>query len=234
MRPRLPLPRLPGLALASALLLAPTPGSSQMIPSPYRFIESRHDAGFFMGVLKENRGTLRMGPGGGLVTGGRYGIHATGPLTFEASTFLLVADREVYAPTSSGGLQRLGTADSYVGSAELLVRLTVTGSRTWHGLAPFLLAGAGLIGDFAGPSDLESEFRAGERYDFGPAVIGTLGAGTRWYLTDRVSLRLDGVFHLWRLKTPRSFLQQVTELGPLEEHEWPGIVGIVGGVNLGF
>ncbi len=229
-----PSPRLLGLALAASILVGVAPLAGQTIPSPYRFIESRHDAGLFVGGVQGDRGALRLGPGAGLMTGARYGIHATGPLTFEASTFLLVSDREVYTPDGAGGLRRLGTANSYVGSAQVLVRLTVTGSRTWHGLAPFLLAGGGLTGDFAGPSDLEADFRRGERYDFGPAMIVTLGAGTRWYVTDRLSFRLEGVFHLWRLTTPRSFVQSVTELGPVSDHEWPRTAGIVGGVHLGF
>jgi hypothetical protein len=64
--------------------------------------------------------------------------------------------------------------------------------------------------------------------------MGILGAGTRWIPSERWSLRLELVLHLWRLNTPPSYLELEDELGAVERREWAGTLGVMGGIHLGF
>ncbi len=226
--------RTSALLLTLFCLVDPTGVSGQSIPSPYRFIETRHDAGIFVGMMNEKRGELQLGPGGGLFFGARYGIELTGPFALEGSAFLLPTDRRVYNPRSDAGLEYLGDADALVAALEGRVRFTLTGARTWRGLAPFLLAGGGVVGDFYGRSELEEDFEPEDRFSFGPSFLGTLGAGTRWTPFDRLTLRAETVLHIWKLGTPRAYFGLDDELLTVPEQEWPGVGSFVLGASLRF
>ncbi|MSR23148.1 MAG: hypothetical protein EXR92_06370 [Gemmatimonadetes bacterium] len=222
------------LLLLVAMAACAGPARAQTIPSPYRFINPRQDVGLFAGGIQEARGSLRLGPGGGPTLGARYGIYLAGPMSLEASTFLLVTDREVYDPHPNGVIELLGTTSTYVGGMDALARFALTGRRTWRGFQPFFLTGGGFVVDLAGSSDLDADLATGDQFSFGTSPLGVLGAGTRWFPSERLSLRLEAVLHLWRLSTPDSFLQLKSKLGPLEAREWAGAVGLFGGINFGF
>ena len=227
------------LALSVAVtlypLLAPAPASAQTIPSPYRFIEARHGAGGFVGTLFENRGELRLGPGGGIVFGGRYSFELTGPLAVEATSFVLMTDREVYDPRGGpDSVELLGTTDAYVAGLDGRIRLNLTGARTWNGFAPFLLVGGGVVQDLAGRSEMESAFGSRDRVSFGPGALGILGGGTRWIPTDRVHVRLDTVFSLWKVVTPPSFLPTEAGSEPVPPDEWTATGAVLLGVVIPF
>jgi hypothetical protein len=83
--------------------------------------------------------------------------------------------------------------------------------------------------DFAGSSDLEEDLAEGEVVDFGPAFAVGVGAGTDWFLTERLSVRLEARNHLWRLTTPQAF----TTTGE-EDTEWTNNLGLTLGAALYF
>jgi hypothetical protein len=59
-----------------------------------------------------------------------------------------------------------------------------------------------------------------------------MGVGTRWYVTERMSVRLEGLFHLWRVATPSAFLGTgSTEVSP---KRWERSRGFSAGLHLGF
>ena len=70
-------------------------------------------------------------------------------------------------------------------------------------------------------------------FSFGPAPLITLGAGTRWYLSERLSFRVDGLLHLWRIPTPTAFLTLVGE-AEVGERRWARVTGFSAGMQLGF
>jgi len=223
------------MAVAVSIMGLPNGGSAQTIPSPYRFIEPRHGAAGFVGFVAENRGELRLGPGGGPIFGGRYGFELTGPIAVEVSGFLLLTDREVHDPR--GGVDAvvvLGTTDATVAGLDGRIRFNLTGPRTWRGLAPFLQAGGGIVQDLAGRSELESALGAGQRYRFGPSAVALLGAGTRWIPTDRVHFRLDTTFNVWKVTTPSGFLPTGPETTPVRQDEWTRTGTVLLGVTIPF
>jgi hypothetical protein len=237
------LPALALLAAPLAVLAAPmAPGGglqAQSIDSPYRFIDGRHDAIVYLADVPGNRGTMQIGPGGGTLFGARYGIELSGPFALEFGGFLLPTDRRVRTTraTEDQGtiIEEVGVADITVGALETRLRFTLTGPRTWYRLAPYLSAGGGMAQGFTSRIEEELEFSSEARSDFGLTFLGTVGAGTRFFLTDQLSLRADVTIHYWKQGTPETFRnvnQEVT--GPIVDQEWPAVRGYSVGLSWRF
>jgi hypothetical protein len=98
-----------------------------------------------------------------------------GPFALEFGGFLLPTDRLVRAPTASGeAIEELGVADALVGGLDGRLRFTLTGPRTWHRLAPFVVAGGGVVGNLSGRIEEEADLPSEVRFDFGPSFLGLL------------------------------------------------------------
>ena len=96
----------------------------------------------------------------------------------------------------------------------------------------------GLGGGLAFPSsvnrDIEnSEFLpADEWYTFGTRFTGSVAAGTSFHVSDKLSIRLDGVMNLWKITTPVGWL--TTDADPLGENpqgEWVSAKSITLGAS---
>lgn len=217
----------PGLAAACFMAASSAPSSAQSIPSPYRFVDSRQEAGLFAGTSSVATGRFGFGPAGGLYTGGRWGIELSGPLGFETVAGVISGTRDIVNPAKVVGDQRIGEADALLGTVDARLRFTLTGDRTWHRFAPFLVAGGGIALDLGGSDPLEEEeLAADDRFDFGTSFFGTAGGGARFVLTDRLALRGDAIFSLWKIGTPPGFSDPERGFASVEKSEW------VSGVSL--
>lgn len=225
------------LATVATALLTFGSAEAQVVPSPYEFIDTQHDLEVFVGFAAEDRGSLELGPGGGPFLGGRYGIRISGPLALEGTGYLLPTDRLVWNPTATDPFEEpLGESSLVLGVVEARARLTITGDRTWHGLAPHLTGGAGMAVSFEGTAEVENEagLTPQERYTFGPAFIAAAGAGTRWLPFDRLGFRVDANLNLWRVSTPPGFMALETEDRPIPETEWAGVGSVTVGGSFRF
>ncbi len=222
-----------GLGLLLGLAVAPG-AVSQTIPSPYRFIEGTHSSGLVVGFVNDNRGELGLGPGGGTLFGGRYAIELRGPLALELTGYLLPTDRVVYQAVSGVGLVPLGPVDMTLAALDARLRFTLTGARTWRGLAPFVSLGGGLVGNFAAQSEVEAPLTQPERFAFGPSFLGTMGGGLRFIPGDRIEFRADASLSIWKLGTPVGFNTVEQEFGPLPDQEWIGVTSVIFGVIYRF
>ena len=224
------------LALVSGALalLAPTSAAGQNIPSPYRFIDNRQDAGIFVGIAGEKRGELGLGPGGGTLFGARYSIDISGPVAIELSGYGMPTDREVYGVQPGTGLVAKGKNDVLVMAVDARLRFTLTGPRTWHGMAPFILAGGGVVGSFESPTALEEDIPLEDRFGFGPGTLFLTGGGFRWIPSSRLTLRADATLQLWRIKAPVGFQEIAADLGPYPDKNWVGIPTAVLGLSFRF
>jgi hypothetical protein len=194
------------ITAAMVVLAAPSFLSAQTIPSPYRFIETRKELGAFGGWISPGTGRFGYGPGPGPVTGVRAGLDFGGPLSIEAVVAGIPTTRAIVDPRNrTKGNFVMGETDATLITADARVKLGLTGARTWHGLNPFVTAGAGMAWDLAQGSLLEEDLPETARFEFGTAFVAQVGGGVRWFVTEAVVVRGDGLLHLWRLKTPDGF-----------------------------
>jgi hypothetical protein len=211
------LPAILGLAL-----LAPADASSQSLKSPYRFIAEEQHVDVFATWLSPSAGRLGAGPKSGVGAGLRWGIAINGPLALdlEASYAGLkrnVVDTAFVAEDSSRVVR--GEADMNMLITMANVRFNLTGPRTWHGIQPFGLFGAGLAINLSGENSADEEVARDVRFGFGTSFAGNLGAGFEWFASPRLAARVDGGVALWKLKAPQAFLQQKSTVA-IPASEW--------------
>ena len=81
----------------------------------------------------------------------------------------------------------------------------------------------------------EIEFGNEARSDFGITFLGTMGAGTRVFLTERLALRADATVHYWKQGTPEIFRNVNQEVaGPVVDQEWPAVASYSVGLSWRF
>ncbi|MEX0980112.1 MAG: hypothetical protein WDZ89_03400 [Gemmatimonadota bacterium] len=229
---------LTGSALAAMmlapLLLTPASASAQTIPSPYRFIDTRHEAGVFGGAVRPDRGAFGFGPGDGIVMGARYAIQLGGPFSLEAVASGMPSTRDVIDPTAAEGNRAIGEADVLLTSVEARAKFAFAGNRTWHRLSPHLILGGGGIFDVAGDQEADLALPLDQRFEFDASFLATLGAGVRWLPTDRLDVRAEWLLQLWRLNTPPGYAVLESELGPVEQSQWVQAPSLTLGVAIRF
>lgn len=209
-------------ALAAVALVAVVSSRSaaQTIPSAYRFVDTRQEAGVFAGQASASKGRFGFGPAGGPVLGARWGIDLTGPLGFEAVASVISGTRDIVNPAIVVGNRRIGEGDARVGTVDGRLRLTLTGDRTWHRLAPFFVAGGGIAMDLGSSTALDEQLASDDRFEFGRSFFGTAGGGVRYFLTERLALRGDAVFSLWKIDTPPGFTDPDRGFTSVDQSEW--------------
>lgn len=220
----------PTLLCVLILLLVPPPGlraqqprgaaGAPHITSPYRWIGPSFRVAPYVGYLDAHRGQYPLGPGPAPVFGVRTRVRISSPLSLEANFGYMNSDRYVVDPRLDSGPGVVGQVNEDVLIAEADLQLALTGARTWHGLQPYVLIGAGLVSGlkegqssvFASPQ--ESQYR----YQLNTAPAVQAGAGVEWFLRRRLSLGIEARDHLWRIKTPSGFfepaiLDRIRQLG---------------------
>lgn len=212
------LKRISGFIVFSCLLVAgATSTNAQVIPSPYRFVETRQEWSAFVGTSSTNPGQLGIGPKSGGVLGARYLIEFGSSLGLELGTSLLFSGRDVFDPRRDPGDEIIGEAQIDIGTFDARLRLNLTGHRTWHGIQPFIVFGGGLAFEALKDRTLETaaDFLPADVYSFGTRFMATTGGGVYLHLSRRFALRVDGIMNLWKVSTPSGFLDATREI-PLD------------------
>jgi hypothetical protein len=221
-------------SLIAALTLAlAAPLSGQSIPSPYRFIETRKEVGALGGWISPGTGRFGYGPGPGPVTGVRGGLDFGGPLSIELVVAGIPTTRDIVNPARPTD-RVIGEADATLITLDGRLKLSLTGQRTWHGLSPFVTAGAGLAWDMAQSSLIEQELPEEDRFEFGTAFIALLGGGVRWFVNETVVVRGEGLLNLWRLEAPAGFRDPERGFGDVGESEYVNAASFTLGVGYRF
>lgn len=221
------------LASLVALLLSATAGSAQTIPSPYRYIEQTQSASVFAGWLVTNTGNAETAPHSGPLLGSLYTVRLSGPLSAEVGLAASPTQRTVQRRGALVGdslrLEAVGDVNALVLLGEAGLRFHITGPRTWNGLAPYTALSLGALWDVLGSSDLDETLEESQRLDFGPGFAVALGAGTDWFLSERLAVRLEARDHVWRLETPAGLTA-----ARQADSQWTHNLGLTLGVALYF
>lgn len=209
-----------GSLLTLCALALPAATVGQTIPSNYEYIDTRQEAGLVVGAADLAAGRFGFGPSGGTMLGGRWGIGLTGPLGFDVAASVLDGERDVVDPARAEGQRVTGQADVLLGLVDARLVFALTGNRTWRGMQPYLQAGGGMAFDLAASDPADDAVLPQDRFDFGTSFLGTAGAGSRLFLTDRLVLRGDAIFSLFRVDTPPGFSDPERGFENVEESEW--------------
>jgi hypothetical protein len=215
----------PAFHVLSAILLSALAApfalvSGQQIPSAYSFIETGQEAGVYAGYMNASTGRFGYGPSGGLMYGARYGLQLGGPMSLEGVAGLVSGTRDIVNPARAEGDRVIGEGDVLLTTVDARLKISAVGDRAWHGLSPFLVLGGGIALDLADAPAADDQLEERDVFDFGTSFFGTVGLGTRWFVSDRFALRTDGVFSLWRLRTPPGFSDDDRNFESVDETEW--------------
>jgi hypothetical protein len=200
--------RIPCLTAVTWLVLGTaSAATAQVIPSPYRFIDTSQSFGAALGYASTGDGALGLGPESAIQFMAYYGLRLSGPITLEGSLTFLPSERMVW-DTIPGDtmLQVVGRSKMNLATLSGAIRFNVTGSRTYRRIQPYVVLGGGLVIDLSPTSIVESELPENVRLDFGTRLSGQLGGGADIFFSEGFSLRLDARNVAWKLTTPMAFL----------------------------
>jgi hypothetical protein len=228
---------------ALALVLGARAAAAQTITSPYDYVEKAQAVRFWGGYLftgpslsLSDSTSAELGPRSAPMFGAQYQVRFSGPLSVALAVGYAPSERKVFtaeALRDSTEIRPIDTgrmAKSPVAMAEASLLFHLTGPRTWHGIAPFLLASGGVAAEVGGRDDTEDDVPATKRYDFGPSFAVGAGVGTDWFATQRLSLRLELHGRLWRLSAPEGFIPSTDQ----SISEWANASGVTVGAAYHF
>lgn len=205
------------LALA---LTSPTVADAQSIASPFIRIDRRQEFGPIFGHMSAAKGRFGYAPSGGTLVGARYAIELAGPLSFEGVLGFVNGTRDVVDPGRVEGDRVIGEADSSITTVDVRFRFSFPGRRTWHRFSPFLSAGGGMAFDHSASTELDDAILPEDVFDFGSSFFGTIGLGSRFFLSDGLALRAEAVFSLWKVDTPPGFADPNRGFVGVSQGEW--------------
>jgi len=172
--------------------------------SPYRDRDYNRDWTFFGGQFTAERDPVGVAPTDGPMAGVRWQMHMTGPIYFGVRLAGASVDRTIIDPSKRLDERVVGTEKVPMMFADAALEMSLTGHKTWHGVAPFINGGFGFVGDLRGANDVGS-------YRFGIPFTMTLGTGLSWAVARNWSVRMDWSHYIYRISYPNTYYLKTTE-----------------------
>lgn len=212
-------------ALSVLLSLPPSVATAQVghdpAHSPYRDLQRGMGLFFQTGYLSGPRGRVPVGHSNGQTFTFGYELTiGSSPTSFWTTLTYALTDRFVMDPFKDDSVRKSGPFEDDILMIDFGLRFNLTGLKTWHGLAPYISASAGLA--IAGGSDVVDS----SGYQFRRKLTVSPGAGLRWYVGRRMAVTLEGRALAWRLHYPPDFRRISSSdgipvlAGNLPENEW--------------
>ncbi len=169
--------------------------------SPYRDISDLQNLSVFAGRFAGDVGNGGVGARPGLALGARLDVRLSGPVAFWVSAGEAVSSHRVLTLASNGTVDSIyvaGTNRLTLLAADLGLGLDLTGRKTWHGLAPYVGIGLGVIAPTRAVTD-SLGFRIGATFTLVPTV------GTRWFVSRDVALQVEARDYYFKYAYPLGF-----------------------------
>jgi len=184
-----------------AAALAPVAGAQvghDPARSPYRSLRYGQFVGLTGGYFNGSGGTLSAAPHHGPTAGLRYDFLGAGTVTLGIAATYGRLDRFLIDPTQPIETAKSGPVKQSLGMLEVILQFNITGGKSWHGIAPFVSGGVGLLRASATPED-SSGFKFRTRGVLTPAI------GARFFLSERLFLRLEVRSPFWSVSYPPNY-----------------------------
>ena len=154
------------------------------VHSPFRDLAARQELSFMIGHFGGNTAKAGVGARPATSMGLRFRSRLTGPLDFVLRGNYIASQRLVLDPTQADSVRHKGVIDYGVIEADLGIALTLTGPKTWHGLAPWVGIGLGITAPSSSRTD-PGGFKPGIGFSFVPS------AGTSITFSRQLGLQLE-------------------------------------------
>jgi len=172
--------------------------------SPYQDRDYNRDWSFFAGTFQGQPDPAGVAPREGPMVGGKWQMHLTGPIYFGLRLAGGSIERTIIDPNKVIEERVVGTEDVPMLFADAALEMTLTGHKTWHGLAPFINGGFGVVADVRGSNDVGG-------YRFGIPFSMTFGAGVSYTIARNMALRFDWSNYLYKISYPGTYFIKTTE-----------------------
>ncbi len=173
------------------------PGSS-----PFRDLTTHQALTFAAGYFGGNAAQAGVGWRHGTTYVMRLDTKLGGPFDFYVSFGAVGSSRYKINTTLDSATRTTGPFKQTLVTADLGLLVNLTGAKTWRGLAPYLGFGAGEIFPTKSETDVGG-YNAGANFSLIPF------AGTRWFLTKTVALRLEFRDYFFRYEWPLRYFTPV-------------------------
>ena len=206
--------------------------------SPYRDVAHGSSFTLLFGHLGGDGGKIRVGPHNGPTYGIRYGFAMSGFIQGGLTASYMDLERFIVDADDSVATRVTGPVNQSVVLIEAALQFNITGGKTWHNMQPYFTGGLGYAFSSSTSADT-SGFEFGKRFSVSP------GVGLRYFLGDRLHVRLETRRHFWKLKYPASFQQEPADEPGTEDNpnavitdgklsEWTSGWWFFGGLGFSF
>lgn len=209
------------LATIGLALAGPDPAAAQRIRSPYRFVDNKRDLGAYVAYIFADGGEIGLGANAGPSAGLQFAMRVSDPIQISINVAYFPTDRDVIDPRAENPPQSVGTEPFNLVMLSGRLQFNLTGARSWHRLAPYVIGGLGIAIDVTGdincitePDRPTCQIALRDRFDFGTSFLGQFGIGTAVILSDRLGARFTIEDNIWKLKTPAGYFDPNIEIRP--------------------
>ncbi len=198
--------------------------------SPYRDIFTHQGFTLFAGRFAGNTGPAHTGPRPGLAIGARLQVRISGAVDIWASFGEAMSSRE-RLDVSGDTTKDMGSIKARLLMFDLAMALNLTGDKTWHGFAPYVGVGAGIVAPNHKVID-PGGFELGSNFTLVPTI------GTRLFIARSLALRFEIRDYYYRYTFPLDYYQAPGHQGVIPATEasrqWYNNLTLWAGVTYGF
>lgn len=178
--------------------------------SPFHDLTMRQTLSLSLGRFGGNAAVAGVGWRAGTLYAGRLDTRLSGPLDFTATLGFAASNRLRIDTEADSATRVSGPVDRTLLLADIGLTLNLTGAKTWHGIAPYVVLAAGWMT----PTKTERDpggYNAGSNFTFAPSL------GARVFFGRTLAVRLEARDYIWRYEWPFLYYQPVDRNGtPIE------------------
>jgi hypothetical protein len=224
------------LALLALLPAGPLTAQIGVDPakSPYRDILYGNGWTPTVGYLGGDGSSTKMSPNSGMTYGIRFDFRFSGLLQGWAGLEYMDAERMMTHPDDSLVNRYSGPVKMSVILPTVGLQANLTGPKRWHGFAPFA---AFTFGAAIGEHPAEDT----TKFDFGTKLVMAPSVGTRLFLGEKVHLRAEALWYMWKMKYPTGWLDEPEDeptapppIDPDEFEDWVATFSLRFGLGIAF